>query len=629
MRNNQSLGARLNNQTLDIYKNLYSQPAFVPQFAEGGLIEGPGTGTSDSIEKPIPRNGFIIPAKVVAVLGADFLQKYNEAAAEESEEPGEMIPAKVSDGEFEISPEAVEMFGAEHFEELVELVTGQGTDPQESAEGEVMAAAGYNPEDEATYNSLKERTANAANSAGQQSQALRAANPNISPVMLSTSASSQTASERLNQAASNAAQQSQTLRAANPNIGQASATPEGARFENLKQRLNATGYNDESRYLANQIRGSSGTGINVGPDDAITAAKPKIDPYTGAVAKDSKFLNAAGKVGNAIYDVGKGIALQEGLDTARRTLYNRLPQSGLTNVIGAGVTALTGDREAAKNQLFGQPIDDLSPPVRAVVDATGAGFSPVAQKVASAFGDKQPTGQERQAEIKNAITAPQGPRTPPPYEQQQFGDTVRTQFTQAGYNADPGRDRLPQTGNLPASPEERAQLQREQAFQNFSRYLDKVATVQEEANRRNELRQQDFLQRFGVPIDNETRVDAGSVAQVQGNEARSLDQQGLNETELAKARLVERLGRDTLNQPKFNARVTDNGDVVQYQESGAGAPERADAAARQATQQAEAQQAEVLFNYYKENGEEHPPAEHLKLLKKYFPTSVWAKAKDQ
>jgi len=600
----EALGRGLNRQSKDIYKAIYSKPAFVPQYSGGGLIEGPGTGTSDSIDKPIPKGGFIIPAKVVSILGADFLQKYNDAAAseelpdddempqatasEELPDNDEMLQAKVSDGEFEISPEAVAMFGAEHFEEIVELVMGQGTDPKESSEGEVMAAGGYNPDDPAkptfeNVQGLKDRAANAAANASNQAASLRANNPNISPSVPQPSAGENVQSllkDRAANAAANASNQSATLRANNPNISPSVPQPQPSTLNALRQRL------------------SSGVELTQQPGTPTAVQQS---------SKETPNFYDPGIVG--LPDVKAGVqsiasGVQSGVQSIRQLKAN------------ADATSAGGQRPPITNAEV-RPISSYF---------EGLSSSPVANKITQAFGDKQPTSQERQTDIKNAVAEPQPPKKPPEYTQQRFGDTVRTQLTQAGYDADPNKDRLPQTGELPLTPEQRAEVERGRAFENFSRYLEKVAAVQEDANRTNALRQQDFLQRFGVPIDNETRVDAGSVAQIQGNEARSRDQSSVNDVELVKARLADRLGRDQLAQPKFNARVTNNGDVVQYQESGAGAPERADAAAKQAQAQAEQQLASTLYDYYKENPKEQASSEHFKILQKYFPN--WARLKN-
>lgn len=62
---------------------------------DGGMIEGPGTGTSDSIKKTIPEGSFIMPADSTKQIGA-----------------GKGVPTRVSNGEFEFTPEKVHSIGA-------------------------------------------------------------------------------------------------------------------------------------------------------------------------------------------------------------------------------------------------------------------------------------------------------------------------------------------------------------------------------------------------------------------------------------------------------------------------------------------------------------------------------------
>jgi hypothetical protein len=54
-------------------------PTPPPSFAEGGLIQGPGTGTSDSISAPWVSNGeYVIKADRVAQVGVDNMHAFNE-----------------------------------------------------------------------------------------------------------------------------------------------------------------------------------------------------------------------------------------------------------------------------------------------------------------------------------------------------------------------------------------------------------------------------------------------------------------------------------------------------------------------------------------------------------------------
>lgn len=77
-------------------------------FASGGLIRGPGTGTSDSIPDEMRPGTFIMPADSTQALGLDDAPERDD----EEGEGGERVPVRVSNGEFEIPPEQVAAVGA-------------------------------------------------------------------------------------------------------------------------------------------------------------------------------------------------------------------------------------------------------------------------------------------------------------------------------------------------------------------------------------------------------------------------------------------------------------------------------------------------------------------------------------
>ncbi|QOF76061.1 hypothetical protein [Variovorax sp. 38R] len=68
--------------------------------ANGGPIRGPGTGTSDSIEKTVPEGSYIMPADSTEQLGENQLAGL-----------GAPVPVRVSNGEFELPPEQVHAVG--------------------------------------------------------------------------------------------------------------------------------------------------------------------------------------------------------------------------------------------------------------------------------------------------------------------------------------------------------------------------------------------------------------------------------------------------------------------------------------------------------------------------------------
>lgn len=72
-----------------------------PQYlARGGVVQGPGTGTSDSIETEAEPGTFIMPADSTKAIGVSALEKLAT------------VPVKLSNGEFEFPPEQVMALGA-------------------------------------------------------------------------------------------------------------------------------------------------------------------------------------------------------------------------------------------------------------------------------------------------------------------------------------------------------------------------------------------------------------------------------------------------------------------------------------------------------------------------------------
>lgn len=89
-------------------------------FKAGGLIRGPGTGTSDSIETEKRPGTFIMPADSTQAIGPEALEELGEPEemGEEAEsmegqggEAGEAVPVRLSNGEFEFPPEQVQALG--------------------------------------------------------------------------------------------------------------------------------------------------------------------------------------------------------------------------------------------------------------------------------------------------------------------------------------------------------------------------------------------------------------------------------------------------------------------------------------------------------------------------------------
>ncbi len=80
-------------------------------FKAGGLIRGPGTGTSDSIKTEKRPGTFIMPADSTKAIGQEALEEMGEMDEGDMEEQGEKMPVRLSAGEFELPPEQVQALG--------------------------------------------------------------------------------------------------------------------------------------------------------------------------------------------------------------------------------------------------------------------------------------------------------------------------------------------------------------------------------------------------------------------------------------------------------------------------------------------------------------------------------------
>ena len=78
---------------------------------EGGKIQGPGTGTSDDVQKTVPNGTYIMPADSTAQIGEQNLEQLSQ---------GKPLDVNVSNGEFEMTPEQVHAVGAQALDQLKE-----------------------------------------------------------------------------------------------------------------------------------------------------------------------------------------------------------------------------------------------------------------------------------------------------------------------------------------------------------------------------------------------------------------------------------------------------------------------------------------------------------------------------
>jgi len=101
-------------------------------YADGGMITGPGTGTSDSIAavaggQPVAvSNGeFLVPAAVVQALGQDFFEKllehyHTETGGGNGVMPQSDAPIGMQQGDFVIPVDVVSALGRDFFDKLIE-----------------------------------------------------------------------------------------------------------------------------------------------------------------------------------------------------------------------------------------------------------------------------------------------------------------------------------------------------------------------------------------------------------------------------------------------------------------------------------------------------------------------------
>jgi hypothetical protein len=120
----------------------YQQKPLTPQMlARGGMVRGPGTGTSDSIATEAEPGTYIMPADSTAAIGPSALEKMGT------------VPVRLSDGEFKIPPEQVMALGAAVLKLYKDAthtpVNGEdgGQTDAEVEDDDKEGARGFNPAD--------------------------------------------------------------------------------------------------------------------------------------------------------------------------------------------------------------------------------------------------------------------------------------------------------------------------------------------------------------------------------------------------------------------------------------------------------------------------------------------------
>ena len=81
-----------------------------------GLIKGKGTGTSDDIQMPVEKGGYIMPADSTAQLGIGNLKK---TVGQDGVMPkAGQFDAMVSNGEYQLSPDDVHQVGVQTLDQM-------------------------------------------------------------------------------------------------------------------------------------------------------------------------------------------------------------------------------------------------------------------------------------------------------------------------------------------------------------------------------------------------------------------------------------------------------------------------------------------------------------------------------
>lgn len=94
-------------------------------FRAGGLVRGPGTGTSDSVKTSVPEGTYIMPADSTQQIGPEALSAVGFRPGSKPKAPNipgmgfgptAQVPVNLSNGEFRLSPEQVHVIGVQVLE---------------------------------------------------------------------------------------------------------------------------------------------------------------------------------------------------------------------------------------------------------------------------------------------------------------------------------------------------------------------------------------------------------------------------------------------------------------------------------------------------------------------------------
>ena len=104
-------------------------------YANGGMVRGPGTGTSDDVKRTVPAGSYIMPADTTRKVGAKALSGMGQARGMpgfNQPDLGKPVPVALSNGEYQMPPEQVHAVGVETLNQIKDAT-------------HTPAARGFNP----------------------------------------------------------------------------------------------------------------------------------------------------------------------------------------------------------------------------------------------------------------------------------------------------------------------------------------------------------------------------------------------------------------------------------------------------------------------------------------------------
>lgn len=328
------------------------------KYADGGLIVGPGTGTSDDIDAVMRPGSYVMPADSTASIGADQLQSLGSPDG---------IPVSVSNGEFGMSPEQVHAVGVQALDSLRgqthEMVGSSGSRGPRIP----LADGGLVDDDERRRRIYvdSQGRAGAGFQPNSSSTALVPAGPRTTGGFPAVTA--QPAIDTTSQAAFNSAQANAEARAGRSffNGGMGPPTPRSARpgvGDNTRARADSAAWRSEQARMDRRFAGAQ----------PGRTAPGGFSPPRGAGAA----IRGAGPVGTAISalsDVGDvaEVAADDqstGIDTATQAA------EAVGRLGGAGAGAALGAKAGATLGAFGGPLAPFTVPAGAVAGGIAGGF---------------------------------------------------------------------------------------------------------------------------------------------------------------------------------------------------------------------------------------------------------------